>query len=110
MLAVRPFKDEKESFDATVAALGSAHMGARPDLWQSYDQSRADALRAAKPVSQLKMRFPARATEIDAVLHRAGRMPEATAYLPMVGRSVFWTAFINPATAEVVAFLPLDPF
>src|SRR4030095_16683445 len=30
-LAVRPFKDEKESFDATIAALGGADIAARPD-------------------------------------------------------------------------------
>ncbi len=100
----------KEKFDATIAALGGADMGARPDLWQSYDQSRADVLRAAKPVSQLKTRFPAQGAEIDAVLHKAGRKPEATAYLPMVGRSVVWTAFVDATTAEVVGFLPLDSF
>jgi hypothetical protein len=110
LLAVRPFKDEKESFDATMAALGGADLGARPDLWQSYDQSRADVLRAAKPVSQLKARFAAQGAEIDAVLHKAGRKPEATVYLPMVARSVAWTAFVDPATAEVVGFFPLDSF
>lgn len=110
LLAVRPFKDEKESFDATVAALGGADIGARPDLWQSYDQSKADVLRAAHPVSQLKARFPAQGAEIDALLHKAGRKPEATAYLPMVGRSVAWTAFVDTTTAQVVGFLPLDSF
>jgi hypothetical protein len=110
LLAVRPFKDEKEGFDATVAALGGADIGARPDLWQSYDQSRADVLRAAKPVSQLKTRFAKQAAEIDAALHKAGRKPEATAYLPMVGRSLAWTAFVDASTAEVVGFLPLDSF
>lgn len=110
LLAVRPFKDEKESFDATVAALGGADLGARPDLWQSYAQSKAEVLGMAKPVSQLKTRFPAQAAEIDAVLSKAGRKPEAVAYLPMVGRSVAWTAFVDATTAEVLAFLPLDSF
>ena len=110
LLAVRPFRDSKESFDATVAALSGAPIGARPDLWRPYDQSRADVLHAAKPVSQLKTRFSAQSAEIDAVLRKAGRKPEATAYLPMVGRSVFWTAFVDSTTAEVVGFLPLDSF
>jgi len=110
LLAVRPFKDGKESLDATFAALAGTNMGARPDLWRSYDQSRADVLRAAKPSSQLKTRFPAQGAEIDAILHKAGRKPEATAYLPLVGRSVFWTALVDTTTAEVVAFLPLDSF
>jgi hypothetical protein len=64
----------------------------------------------AKPVSQLKTRYRERAGEIDAVLKAAGRSPDDTAYLPMMGRKAFWTAFVDPATATVVAFMPLDSF
>lgn len=110
LLGVRAFKDSKESFDATMAALGGVHMAARPDFWQSYGQSKAEVLGMAKPVSQLKTRFPAQVVAIDAVLSKAGRRPEATAYVPIVSRRVFWTAFVDTTTAEVVAFLPLDSF
>lgn len=110
LLAVRPLKDASEKFEATVAALGGAELAARPDLWQSYAAARARVLQAARPASELKRRFPARAVEIDAVLISAGRTEASTAYLPMVGRKNFWTAFIDPASADVVAFMPLDPF
>jgi hypothetical protein len=107
LLAVRPFKDAQEKFDVTVAALGGADLGARPDLWQPYPAAKAEVLKAAKPVSQLKKRFPAQAAEIDTVL---GGKADAMAYLPMIGRKSFWTVFVDPATAEVVAFMPLDSF
>lgn len=110
LLAVRPFKDAAEKFDATAAALGGADLGARPDLWQPYAQAKARVLEAAKPVLRLQTRFPARAGEIDTVLRRAGRTAQATAYLPLVGRKSFWTAFVDPSSAEVVAFMPLDSF
>ena len=48
--------------------------------------------------------------EIDALLKAAGRSVERTAYFPLVARRTVWTVFIDPATAEVVAFMPLDPF
>ena len=110
MLSVRPFRDLKEEGDATMVALQGIALGARPDLWQSYAAGRVQVLQAAKPVGQLKTRFASSAAEIDAVLQRAGRQAATTAYLPMAGRKAFWTAFIDPATAEVVAFMPLDSF
>ncbi len=110
LLAARPFHDNKESADATIAALGGVQIGSRPDFWQPYDAARPQVLQAARPVAELKARFADRAGQIDAVLKAAGRNPDTMIYLPLVGRSEFWTAFIDPSSAEVVAYLPLDPF
>lgn len=111
LIAARPFRDEKERFDATMAALGGVQIGARPDFWIPYDAARVDVLRAAKPVTQLKSRFPQRAAEIDAALQRAGRTAAGAAYLPLIGRKAeAWTVLLDGASAEVVAYLPLDSF
>ena len=110
LVAVRPFRSSEESLEVTMAALKGLQIGARPDLWQPYDAARDRVRQAAKPVSQLKARFGARAGEIDTVLKAAGRNPDTMAWLPMVGRKSFWTAFVDPATADVVAFMPLDSF
>jgi hypothetical protein len=110
LLSVRPFRDGKEEGDATLVALQGIALAARPDLWQPYAASRGQVLQAAKPVDRLKTRFAPRAAEIDAVLKQAGRQAANTVYLPVAGRKAFWTAFIDPATADVVAFIPLDSF
>jgi hypothetical protein len=110
LLAVRPFRDADEQFNATVAALQGLALSARPDLWQPYEAAKARVLRAAKPASQLKQRYPARAAEVDAALRKAGRDPAKVVYLPVVGRKFFWTTFLDPQTAEVITFVPLDPF
>lgn len=110
LLAARPFRDVKENQDATIAALEGLHIGARPDLWEPYDKARARIKAAAVPLAQLRTRHPQQAGAIDQALQAAGRTVDATAYLPVVGRKSFWTAFIDPATADVVAFLPLDPY
>lgn len=109
LLSVREFKDAKESFDATMAALQGLALGARPDLWQSYDKAKLQIIAAAKPVAELKKRFPARASDIDNALKS---IPSNTpvGYIPLVSRSTFWTVLINTNTAEVLGFVPLDPY
>ena len=110
MLSLRPFRSRQEESDATLVALQGISLAARPDLWQPYEAGRAQVLRAAKPVDQLKTRFGPHAAAIDAVLRRAGRQAAGTAYLPLAGRKAFWTVFVDPATADVVGFIALDSF
>ena len=110
LLAVRPFRDSQENMNATMAALDGMHLGTRPDLWEPYNDAKSRVLETAKPITELKRRFADRAGEIDGVLKSAGKSPQELGYLPMVGRSSFWTVFVDLASAEVVAFMPLDPF
>lgn len=109
-VALRPFRNAQEQFDATMAAMGGAPLAARSDLWQPYQASRADILRVARPVSELRARFPDEASMIDRALAEIDRQRIALRYLPMVGRGQAWTALIDPETANPVGFLPLDSF
>jgi len=79
-------------------------------LWEPYKDAKSRVLETAKPVTELKRRFANRAGEIDGVLKSAGKSQETLGYIPMVGRSSFWTVFVDLASAEVVAFMPLDSF
>jgi hypothetical protein len=109
-LSLRPFKDGNERADATLAALKGLTLAARPDLWQSYEKGIPDVLKEAKPVALLKTRFLNQAAEIDKTLAPFGASAQAMVYVPMVGRKSFWTVFLDPITAEVRAFMPLDSF
>lgn len=109
-LAVRPFRDSQESFEATLQALGGLPLGARPDLWQPYGAARQRVIAAALPVERLRQLRPAQAGSIDAAVQKAGRNAATTLYLPMVSRKYFWTALIDPHSAEIVGFAPLDPY
>ena len=110
LLSLRPFKDSKEEMLATMAALGGVPLAVRPDLWQPYAAAAAQVREHARPVVALKARFPAWAAAIDAAARSAGRTAETLVYLPMTGRKTFWTVFLDPATSEVLAFMPLDSF
>lgn len=110
LLGLRPFKDSKESMDATVAALQGVSLSSRPDLWQSYDASRKDVLSVAKPVAQLKQRFPAQVAAIDAALVERGASADAAEYLSLAGRKSFWTVLVDGRNGDIWGFLPLDSF
>lgn len=110
LLSVRPFKNSTESMDATMAALQGISLSSRPDLWQTYAAGKPEVLKIAKPTALLKTRFANQSSDIDAVLTKANRTVQNTVYVPMAGRKSFWTVFLDPATAEVVAYLPLDSF
>ncbi|MDD2881989.1 MAG: TfpX/TfpZ family type IV pilin accessory protein [Rhodoferax sp.] len=110
LLSLRPFRDGNEKMAATLAALEGLSLSARPDLWQPYAAAKSEIRQAAKSIVELKAKFPLQATAIDAVIAKAGHAPESMVYTPMVGRKSFWTVFLDPATAEVVAFMPLDSF
>ena len=110
LLSVRDFKDSKENFDATMAALQGLAIGARPDFWQPYADSKIQILKTAKPLAELKARFPANKKDIDSALQASGHVAIGVGYIPMVGRQTFWTVLIDLKTAEVLAFVPVDSF
>lgn len=110
LLGLRPFKNEQERMDTTIAALQGLSLSFRPDLWQTYDASRKDVLRVAKPVAQLKARFPEHVAAINAALPKQSEVADAVVYVPLVGRKSFWTVLVDGRNGDIVGFLPLDSF
>ncbi|WP_374667301.1 TfpX/TfpZ family type IV pilin accessory protein [Ramlibacter sp.] len=111
LLAVRPFRNPGESVQATMVALGGIHLAARPDLWEPYVAARGAVLQVARPVSDLRRRFPSEAGAIDEAIREAGRPESQLAYLPLVGRkAAAWTVLIDGRSAEVQGYLRLDSF
>jgi hypothetical protein len=112
LLSVREFKNAQESFDATAAALRGVALGARPDLWQSYAKGKQQVVEKARPLAELKIRFPTHEADIDRTLANSLGEKSLTSigYIPMMGRNTFWTLLVDVNTAEVVAFTPIDSF
>lgn len=110
MLGVRAFRNGDEQVEMTITALQGVQLGFRPDLWQSYDSSRPDVLKVAKPVSQLKARFPAAVQSIDLALRQVGDAAAYAHYVPLAGRKDFWTVLVDGRNATILGFLPLDSF
>ena len=110
LLAVRPFTNQQERADATVAALQGLQVGARPEFWQPYEAAIDRVVAAARPAGALKERFPQHANDITAAMTATGVPAEQIAYLPLVARRSVWTVLLNSKTGQILGYLPLDPF
>lgn len=110
LLSLRAFKSESEKVDFTFADFAGVGMSSRPDMWQPYASALPEILKEAKLVSQLKIRFASKTSDIDRVLREAGGNPQTALYLPLIGRNQYWTVFVDPVDAHILTAMPLDPF
>lgn len=110
-LSLRPFVSEQERLERTLTAINGVQLAAQPALWQPYEAGRSAILRAAKPVVELKSRFPQRAAEIEAAVRDGGGDPAHAAYLPLIARKAeAWTVLLDANDAKVIGFVPIDSF
>ena len=110
LLALRPFKDAKESMEATMAAFQGLSLASRPELWMPYGDATEMVLKEARPAMLLLQRFNSRSQEIQQVLQGVDRSVQDVVYLPLARRKSFWTVFLDPVTAEVLTIMALDSF
>ena len=110
VIALRPFKNPAEQFDATMAAFEGFPLAARSDLWQAYEPVRADVLKEAKPVAELRARFSNQAAQIDRAIAATGKPVTDLRYLPLLSRKTAWTVLLDTTTAEPLGYIPLDSF
>jgi hypothetical protein len=110
LVAVRPFKNETERMDATLAALQGVHLGSRPDLWMPYEKALLQLLKEAKPVADLLLRKPNDSVAIVAAIESAGVSEAEIRYLPVVGRQDFWVVLIHKRTGQPLVYIPVDPY
>lgn len=110
VIALRPFKNPEEQFDATMAAFEGFPLAARSDLWQAYEPVRADVLKEAKPVAELRARFSNQAAQIDRAIAATGKPVTDLRYLPLLSRKTAWTVLLDTTTAEPLGYIPLDSF
>ncbi|MDP3204980.1 MAG: TfpX/TfpZ family type IV pilin accessory protein [Hydrogenophaga sp.] len=110
LIAVRPFVNNEEKMEVTMAALSGAIIGARPDLWMPYDDSTPAVLAESKPVSDLLNRKPEYRAQIAGLIAGFQSSENSVRYLPVAGRDLFWTVVVNANTAEPLGYLPVDPY
>jgi hypothetical protein len=110
LLSLRPFRDERERMEDTLAALQGVPLGSRPDLWQTYDAGRKQVIAASRPLAQLQARAPAQSQQVAQAVRDLGLDPTQIGYLPLASRRAFWTVLIDRRNGDPVGFLPIDSF
>lgn len=111
IIGVRDPKSSQENLDSLDLSLRGLEPSARPDWWQSYEQSIPKVLARAQPIAVLRAKRPGQAELIDQAVAESGRPEAELRWVPMVSFKVMdWVAFVDARTAEVLAFAHVDGF
>lgn len=103
--------DPGEMFEAIEKALAGADLGTRPKFWRQWDDiARKETIAAGQALSNLRLRYPARAAELDQAIARTGKPEQQLRYLPIVSRFADWVALIDISTGDVVGFAPFNAY
>lgn len=109
LVATRPPMVD-EVFEAVQLGMAGVDLGMRPDFWLPESAIADEIRRAAKPLDELRRRYPERVAELDRAVQATGRMAEQLRYLPMLARRTDFVALIDAGSAEVVGHAPFDGF
>lgn len=86
LLSLRAFKTPDEQMASTLQAVQGLAQAAQPGLWQPYEAGQADVLREAKPLPELRSRFPNQIAAIDSAVAKSGLGADKLGSLPLLGR------------------------
>lgn len=101
------------------ASLQGVEPSQRPSWWQDYALNRAQVLARSRPLEELRKKHPTYQELIDTALAKALSVAEtgetsdseALRWLPLVSRRTMnWVVLIDPVTARIRGYVPVDGF
>jgi hypothetical protein len=100
-----------EKFDAIKLAMGGYDIGTRPKYWRPWAETgRQQAVKHAKPLSELSKRFPERHAELNAAVARTGVPLEHLRYLPVISLHAQAIALIDMRSGDIAGYAGFDAF
>ena len=109
LLGARAAQPGDEANDALFQGLRGIDRAQRPQFWQPYADSTADALARARPLAALLAKYPALAADVKAKLQSL-KVDEASAkFLPLIGRGGDWVVILDSA-GQLVHYVPVEGF
>lgn len=111
IIGVRDPKNGQENIASLGLSMQGLEPSARPDWWQSYEQTKPKVLSRAQTVSVLRAKQPGKTALIDQAVAESGLAEAELRWVPMTSFKVMdWVAFVDAKTAEVRAFAHVDGF
>jgi hypothetical protein len=115
VIATREPKGEEEKLKSISESLIGSEPSVRPDWWKQFDAPvRANALRHAKPLKELRQRHFKNVDaniKIDTAIRNSGRGEDALRWLPLTSkRATDWVVLIDAQTAMPIAYVEVDGF
>ena len=109
LLGARAAQQGDEANDALFQGLRGIDRAQRPQFWQPYADSAADALARARPLATLLAKYPALAGDVKAKLQSL-KVDEAGAkFLPLIGRGGDWVVILDSA-GQLVHYVQAEGF
>lgn len=100
---------DPEYQQSILLAVQGLHPAFRPERWVDYDLQRQLVTRAAKPLSELKLRKPELSPLIDDAVLNSGLAEMDLGYLPLVsGPHTEWVVAVSLKDAAPKLYLPID--
>lgn len=118
-MGIRKAGSLEEKIASVDASLQGVEPSQRPSWWQEYSLSVPQVLAKSKSIADLKAKYPTRQEIISVAIESAlGKRsvgetgdPNELRWLPLVSRSSMnWVVILDPVTARIRAFAPLDGF
>ena len=112
LLGARRARDGQETLKSIELSLRGLEPSARPDWWQSYDESRSAVRQRMKALSVLRtVQVPEAQSAIDAAVKKTGLPINQIHYLPLVSKKSLdqWVALLD-AQANIIGYAPVDGF
>lgn len=107
LLSLRRFKNATEEYDSVINAIAGVPQAAQPELWQAYEEARAEIIRVAKPISALDV-STVPASRLSKLVIEFEVDSAQLKYLPLIGRKGDWIILIDGTSAEPRGMLPLQ--
>jgi hypothetical protein len=109
LLGTRAASVGDEGREAVFMALEGIDRAQRPQFWQPYAHSTADALKRARPLATLLAKYPALASDIKAKLQSLNVDEASAKFLPLIGRGGDWVVILDSA-GRLVHYVPAEGF
>lgn len=110
-IGVREPRDGAELLASVELALQGRDAAQRPDWWQVLNERHLELMRKRSvSLAGIRSRYPAVSDELDKVLAKAALSESQAIALPLVNRDKVWTLVLKRDSAEILGYLPVDPF
>jgi hypothetical protein len=114
VIAAREPKDKDEMVKSLDLSLKGSEPSVRPDWWQTYEKSRLDARKRAKPLDHIRKKYtenPAIISRLDKAIKDSGEKEDALRWLPLTSkRSTEWIVLISEQTGTPLSYAAIDGF
>jgi hypothetical protein len=111
VVGAREPSDPKRLADIVISASsGGPDLSNYPDLYVPYDDVKARAAQAAKPLAELAKRQPQDVPVIKSFIAESGRAEDAIGFLPMSARNRDMAVVVDRKAGDIVGIVPVNPW